>query len=112
MVYTLHHKNKRGLRAVADHFSLLAMLLPPVWALVHGLWLTLLAQAALIWLASLWSPIAMSPAFSGIALILAFEGGAVERFELGLRGWREIGITEARTPEGAEELYLRGEAVS
>jgi hypothetical protein len=112
LVYTLHHKERRDIRAVGDRFSLLAMALPPVWALVHGLWLTLLAQGALLWLASLWSPLAMSPVFSGIAAILAFEGGAIERIELRLRGWRELGIVEARSPEGAEELYLRGEALS
>jgi hypothetical protein len=111
-LYTLHHKTGRDLRPVTDRFSLLALLLPPVWALAHGLWLTLLAEAVLLGLAFLWSPFAMSPMFYGIALILALEGGAVTRAELRLRRWRELGLVEARTPEGAEELYLRGEALT
>jgi len=110
LVYTLHAKPGRDIRPVADRFSLLAILLPPVWAAVHGLWLTLAGIVLLLALAALWSPLAVSPVFSGIAAILAFEGGAVERTELRLRGWREAGVVEARTPEGAEELYLRGEA--
>ena len=48
--------------------------------------------------------------FYGLAVIAGFEGGAVRRAELRLRRWREAGVVEARSPEGAEELYLRGEA--
>ena len=107
-VFTLHEKPGRDLRSVDDGFSVLAMLLPPVWALRQGLWLTLLAQLVAFGLAALWSPFAISPVVYGIALILAFEGGAVERTELRLRGWRECGLVEARSPEGAEEMYLTG----
>jgi hypothetical protein len=107
-VYTLHEKPGHDLRAVADGFSPLALVLPPVWALRHGLWLTLLGLAAALGLAAWWSLFAISPVFYGIALILAYEGGAVERTELHLRGWRECGLVEARTPEGAEELFLSG----
>jgi len=110
LVYTVHAKPGRDLRAVGDRFSLMAMLVPPLWPLVHGLWLTLAGLLAVLVLAFLWSPFAVSPVIYGIAVILAFEGGAVERTELRLRGWREVGVVEARTPEGAEELYLRGEA--
>ena len=110
-IYTLHHKGTKPLRAVPDRFRFFAMALPPVWAFVEGLWLTFAAQFVLVGAAYwLWSPFAVSPGFYAIALILAFEGGTVIRTELALRGWREIGVVEARSAEGAEELYLNGEA--
>ncbi|HUS55359.1 MAG TPA: hypothetical protein VMY41_15320 [Thermohalobaculum sp.] len=109
-LYTLHHKGREDIRAVADQFDWLAAMLPPLWAVWRGLWLTLAAQAALIGLAALWSPLAVLPVYYGIGAILGYEGGAVHRGELGMRRWREAGVVEARSPEGAEELFLRGEA--
>ncbi len=109
-LYTLHHKGSGDVRAVADRFDVFALALPPLWAVWHGLWITLAVQVALVALAALWSPLAMAPAFTGLAVIAGFEGGAVRRAELGMRRWREAGVVEARSPEGAEELFLRGEA--
>ncbi len=110
LLYTLHHKGSGEVRAIADRFDWPAFLAPPLWAVWHGLWITLAGQVVLVTLAALWSPLAVAPVFSGIAAILGFEGGAVRRAELGLRRWREAGVVEARSPEGAEELFLRGEA--
>ena len=109
-LYTVHHKGGDDTRTVADRFDWLAAILPPLWAVWHGLWITLAVQAVLIGLAALWSPLAMLPVYSGIVAICGFEGGAVHRAELRLRRWREAGVVEARSPEGAEELFLRGEA--
>jgi hypothetical protein len=109
-IYTVHHKGGEDIRAVADRFDWLAATLPPLWAVWHALWLTLAGQAALIGLAALWSPLAVLPVYAGIAAILGFEGAAVHRAELQLRRWREAAVVEARSPEGAEELFLRGEA--
>jgi hypothetical protein len=109
-LYTLHHKGSEDIRAVADRFDWLAVTLPPLWAVWHGLWVTLAAQGLLVGLAALWSPLAVLPAYFGLAAILGFEGGAVYRAELRLCRWREAGVVEARSPEGAEELFLRGEA--
>ena len=108
-LYTLHHKGTKPIRAVEDRFRAWAMFAPPVWALVSGMWLTFAGQAALLGLIWLWSPPAVAPVFYGLALIHGLEGGALIRTELRLRGWREVGLVEARSPEGAEELYLRGE---
>ena len=71
--------------------------------------MTLAAMVLLLALAVLWSPLAVLPVYLGIAAILGFEGGSLRRAELGLWGWRVAGTVEARSPEGAEELYLRGE---
>ncbi|MHA1528206.1 MAG: DUF2628 domain-containing protein [Alphaproteobacteria bacterium] len=109
-LYTVHHKGTGDVRVVADRFDWLALALPPLWAVWHGLWITLAGQVLLVALAALWSPVAAAVVFYGLAAILGFEGGAVRRAELSLRRWREAGVVEARSPEGAEELYLRGEA--
>ncbi len=109
-LYTVHHKGSGDVRVIADRFDWFAFALPPLWAVWHGLWITLAVQALLVALAALWSPLAMAPAFTGLAVILGLEGGAVRRAELRLRRWREVGTVEARSPEGAEELFLRGEA--
>src|SRR3989442_1367152 len=56
--YAVFDRNAKGAPAVIpDRFSWFAALLPPVFALVHGLWLELVAYIALVALlsvASLW----------------------------------------------------------
>ena len=109
-LYTVHHKGSCDIRVVADRFDGFALALAPLWAVWHGLWITLAVQVLLVALAALWAPSAALVVFYGLAVIAGFEGGAVRRAELRLRRWREAGVVEARSPEGAEELYLRGEA--
>ncbi len=109
-LYTVHHKGSGDIRVVADRFDGFALALPPLWAVWHGLWITLAGQVLLVALAALCAPSAALVVFYGLAVIAGFEGGAVRRAELRLRRWREAGVVEARSPEGAEELYLRGEA--
>ncbi len=109
-LYTVHHKGSGDVRVIADRFDWFALALAPLWAVWHGLWITLAVQVLLVALAALWAPSAALVVFYGLAVIAGFEGGAVRRAELRLRRWREAGVVEARSPEGAEELYLRGEA--
>lgn len=114
-LYTVHLADGAEPRFVDDGFSILALIVPPVWAIWHGLWITLGAIVAVgvgaAMLAVFINPIAASPINLGLGLVLAFEGGAIARWELGLRGWREAGVVEAVTEEGAEELFLSGQAV-
>ena len=109
-LYTVHEK-RGDVRVVSDGFDVFALILPPVWAIWHGAWATLAGYLGLVALSGLWSPVAPLVVELGLALILATEGGAVRRAELGLRRWRRAGLVEARSAEGAEELYLRGEAL-
>lgn len=77
--------------AVPDRFSFLAALLPPVFALAHGLWLELLgyvAAVALIALASLWLGAAAGCwLYLLFAALLGFEAAAIRRAALRRRGW-------------------------
>ena len=109
-LYTVYHKGSGEIRVIADRFDGFALLLPPLRAVRHGLWITLAGQVLLVALAAPWSPVAAAAVFTGLAAILGIEGGAVRRAELRLRRWREAGAVEARSPEGAEEPYLGGEA--
>ena len=107
-LYTVHRKGTHGLRFVGDGFSLFALLVPPVWAIWHGLWITLVAMIGILVLATMYHPFAVSPVLYGLGLILAFDGGPIRRLELSLRGWREVSVVEARSEEGAEELWMTG----
>ena len=109
-LYSVHRKGERGLRVVADRFSILALLFLPGWLIWERLWLTALGLVLLLAAAALVTPLAVSPVLYGAGAIAAFEGASLIRAELRLRGWREVATVEARTEEGAEELYLTGQA--
>jgi len=109
-LYTVHRKGERGLRVVGDRFSFLALLFLPGWLIWERLWITALGLIALLVIAALVTPLAVSPVLYGAGAIAAFEGGSVIRAELRLRGWREVAAVEARTDAGAEELYLTGQS--
>ncbi|MGD1925806.1 MAG: hypothetical protein ACFB03_16695 [Paracoccaceae bacterium] len=109
-VYTIHHKQGRDLEAVTDRFDIFALAVPLIWAIWHGLWLTLAALAAVMGLAWLFAPAAPVLVMYAVGFVFAFEGGAVRRMELWLWGWQERGVVQAATPEGAEEQFLNGKA--
>ena len=109
-LFTVHRKGAQGLTIIGDGFSLFALIVPPIWAIWNGLWVTLVAMIVLFALAGLYSPLAVSPVMYGLGLILAFEGAAIRRAEHRLFGWREVSVVEARSEEGAEELWMAGQA--
>lgn len=109
-LYTVHRKGERGLRVVGDRFSFLALLFLPGWLIWERLWITAIGTVAVLVVAALITPLAVSPVLYGVGAIAAFEGASLIRAELSLRGWREVAAVEARTEAGAEELYLTGRA--
>ena len=69
------------------------------------------ARAAVFPLGSRFDPLASAVRIGPDLLVTSRHVMADEtRAELRLRRWREAGVVEARSPEGAAELYLRGEA--
>lgn len=108
-LYTLHsHTNRAEVRVVGEG-SWLAVI-PPLWAVWEGYWLTALGMVVLMILALVLHPLGMPFVYAALAYIAYGDGDTLGRLELRLRGWREVGAVEARSPEGAEELYLKGEA--
>jgi hypothetical protein len=110
-LYTVHIQDGSEPRFIDDAFSVMALIVPPIWAAWNGLWITLGVVLVLSVSAALINPLAASPVNFGLGLILALEGGAIARWELRFLGWREAGVVEAATEEGAEERFLTGHAV-
>ena len=93
---------------VADRFSWFAALLPPVFALVHGLWLELVGYLILLALVSVASAVIGDDASFWIYVVLAiwigFEAPALRRGALHRRGWRYRGEVVA----AEEDLAMLG----
>jgi hypothetical protein len=112
-LYTIHAREGGGdeLRVVGDARHPLGVV-PPVWALWRGLWITLgIELVVLLALLFLAQPF-FGTVYLGFVLLTVLEGSTLERAELRLRGWREVGVTEARSEEGAEEDYREGRTVT
>ena len=109
-LWTIHSKEGQEERLIGDGFSILALLVPPIWAIWHGAWLILGAILMLAAVAAAINPLAASPVMYGLGLLLALDGAEARRLELKLRGWAEVKTVEARTEAGAEELWLMGRA--
>jgi hypothetical protein len=92
---------------VADRFAWLAALLPPAYAIVHGLWLALLGWVVgVVALAALAPWIGAGAAFWLYvlsAILIGFEAPALRRRKLGRRGWSWRGDMVAAD----EDLALR-----
>ena len=108
-VYTVHTKPGQDLIAISDGFSLFALAFPIIWALWHRLWGVFCAIILIMLAVALIAPLGVAPAMYGVALILAFEGGEIKRLERGFFGWQEVGMVQAGSEEGAEELFLNGQ---
>jgi len=109
-LYTIHSRGRADeVIAVGDHRHPLGVV-PPFWALWRGLWITASLMALAMIAAVTLHPLAAGPVWGALIAITVFEGSVLERLEWRIRGWREVGVVEARTEEGAEELFLRGEA--
>jgi len=94
-LYSVYQRQDRAPAAVADRFSWFAAILPPVYALVHGLWLMLLgwivaviAVGVLGWYgggeAAFWTYILC-------AILIGLEAGTFHRRALLHRGWQHAG---------------------
>jgi hypothetical protein len=96
--------------AVADRFSWLAALLPPVFALAHGLWLLLLFWIALAFGLGYISLVigdgAAVAIYALVALFLGFEAPAFRRDALLARGYLWRGDVVAPGADLAERDFL------
>jgi hypothetical protein len=96
---------------VPDRFSWFAALLPPVYALVHGLWLGLLVWVlllALVVLASLWLGGAAGVwLYVLLAVLAGFEAPSVRRRALRRRGYVHRAELVAAAADLAERDWLQ-----
>ena len=108
--WSVHHLPGRDLEVVPDARSLFAFFFPWIWAGWYRCWVTLAVMIVLPLAVGLASPLGAAPVLYGTAIIAALESASIRRAELALRGWHEVGTVLAASPEGAEELYLSGQA--
>lgn len=96
--------------AVAERFSWFAMLLPPVFALVNGLWLVLVFWIALVMGLGFASRIIGTDAavslYLLVAVFLGFEAPAFRRDWLAFRGYQWRGDIIAAGEDLAARDYL------
>jgi len=95
---------------VPDRFSWFAALLPPVYALTHGLWLTLVAIVAAIALLIVAAPWIGSDAATALyilgAIFFGFEAATLRRVALGRRRYVHRAERLAPSAEAAEVGWL------
>ena len=96
--------------AIAERFSWSAMLLTPLYALLHGLWLLLLFWVALViglaFASRLIGPEAVGWLYVLVAVFLGFEAPALRRDWLLFRGYQWRGDIIASGEDLAQRDYL------
>jgi hypothetical protein len=102
--------------AVPDRFSWLAMLLPPVFAILNGLWLLLVFWLALVaglaYAGRVIGPDAASALYVLVAVFMGFEAPAFRRDGLSARGYLWRGDMIATAPDAAERDFIAGSAAA
>lgn len=93
---------------IDDRWRWGAFVFPALWALWNGRWIAALGFLACIGaagaLAAAGQPVAAAALDLAVRLAAGFEGGALSRLDLSMRGWRDLGAVDA---EDAEEAELR-----
>ena len=94
-LYSLYRRENQEPKVVADRFSWFAALLPPLYALAHGLWLLLAgwvaAVAGIVLLGLYAGGAAAFWTYILLAILLGFEAATLRRARLGRRGWHYRG---------------------
>lgn len=94
-LYSVYARQDRAPAAVADRFSWFAALLPPVYALVHGLWLMLLGWVVgvlALWALGLYAGgDAAFWTYILLAVLTGLEAPTLRRTWLSRHGWRYRG---------------------
>jgi hypothetical protein len=99
-------------RFVRDDFSLYALSFGPFWLLAKGAWnsalLVLACQIALAVFANWFSLPEWVPmlGFSLINLLVALESGALRSWELGLKGFRGVGLVAGDNLDQIEQRFF------
>ncbi|MEM1343189.1 MAG: hypothetical protein AAGI34_01260 [Pseudomonadota bacterium] len=108
-LYTVHsRRDSDRLKTVTESGPL--SVVPPLWAAWNGLWLMVLLMLGAMATIAVLQPLALGTVWAALIALAYAEGDTLARIELRLRGWREVGVVEAASEAGAEELYIDGHA--
>lgn len=95
---------------VKNGFSVFAATLPPVWFLVHRLWLELVIYLAcligLVLLADFINPLILPLIHSAVTLYLGIEGNTLRLGALQRRGYVELAVVSGHDLEACEARFL------
>jgi hypothetical protein len=120
-VYTVHEppdppldRVDRGERLafVKDGWALAAVLFTPFWLLAKRIWLVLVAWllvVALLEVAVFYAGLDRRLAGFGmlaLGLLIGLEADTLQRWQLGRRGWREIGVVAGNSAEECERRFF------
>lgn len=111
-VYAIFDRDATGAPAVVpDRFSWFAALLPPLFAIVHGLWLELVGWLIVVVLlvasAAVLGEAAAFWVYLAFAVWIGFEAPAFRRAALARGGWRQRADVIAATEDLAALEGLR-----
>ena len=109
-LFAIYERHSTAPTAIPEKFSWLAFLLPPVFALVHGLWLLLIgyvvAVIALGFAAAILGGGATFWLYVLVALWIGFAAPSLRRRALAHRGWSHRGDRVAAAPDLAALSWL------
>ncbi len=120
-VYTVHEakdppsdrvERAEALRFVRDGFSWAAAIFAPLWLLMRGFWLALLAYIVVIAALAFGlralgvSDEVSSLVFLALHILIGFEADTIERWTLRRRGWEMIGTVAGRDVVECERRFF------
>ena len=109
-LFAIYERQSAAPAAIPEKFSWLAFLLPPVFALTHGLWLELIAYiVAVIALGFAGAILGGATTFwlyVLFALWIGFTAPSLRRHALHQRGWNHRGDRVAAAPDLATLSWL------
>ena len=109
-LFAIYDRPAAAPAVVAEKFSWLVFVLPPVFALVHGLWLELIAYVvaviALGFAATILGGAATVWLYILFALWIGFAAPGLRRHALHRRGWTHHGDRVAAAPDLATLSWL------
>ena len=109
-LFAIYERQSAAPAAIPEKFSWLAFLLPPVFTLVHGLWLELIAYIVAVIALGFAAPILGGVAtfwlYILFALWIGFTAPSLRRHALHQRGWSHRGDRVAAAPDLATLSWL------
>lgn len=102
----------RMIRFLKEGFSLFALIAPPLWMLIHRLWLALILYIGTLLVIDLTlEHLAIDQSVrlaveAGLSLLIGLEAANIRRLSMELAGWREVGAVVAANIDEAEARFF------
>lgn len=115
--YTVHlppggAENLEKARFLRDGFSWAGFGWGPFWLIIQGAWIAALIMLALHIAVGLLVALVGLPGFVGaigfslLQVLIGLEGASMIRWQLGLKGWREVGLVTGSDRDALEQRFF------